>query len=158
MNDMENLRENLNLTSHPEGGAFRELFKSSEVVIKAEGGEHRSAITHIYFHLEKGEVSRFHKVNSDEIWHLYEGEGVTLYLWGEGDLNIREIKIGSSETPHCYVVPAGVWQAAEPVGESSLAGCSVGPGFEFEDFRLIDSKDDEAAAIRAIRPDLEKFL
>jgi len=155
---MEELRKKLRLTEHPEGGAFRELVKSRREVEATDGQGRRSALTHIYFHLLAGEVSRFHRVASDEIWHLYEGEGVILYQWHESAAEIERIHLGSDEARHCHCVPAGVWQAAEPVGPSSLVGCTVAPGFEFTDFQLIDSGGPEAAAIRAVAPDLEKFL
>ncbi|MGE9290463.1 MAG: cupin domain-containing protein [Puniceicoccales bacterium] len=155
---MGNLREQLGLIAHPEGGAFRELFKSSELVAPRDGRPKRSALTHIYFHLKAGEVSRFHKVLSDEVWHLYQGEGVILYLWKEGDAKVEKITVGSPSTPHCCVVQAGYWQAAEPVGEEALVGCTVGPGFEFADFSLIETDSPEADALREVNPQLEKFL
>lgn len=155
---MENLREKLGLVSHPEGGAYRELAKSSREVDVVGGQGRRSAVTHIYFHLSEGEVSRFHKVASDEIWHLYEGDGVILYQWEEGSGKVESVRLGTGDALHCHLIPAGIWQAAEPVGESVLVGCTVAPGFEFEDFTLIDSDGPEAREIRRIDPGLEKFL
>ena len=155
---MQDWRKHLKLESHPEGGAFRELHKSPHQVDPQDGRSNRSALTHIYFHLKNGEVSRFHRVLSDEIWHLYEGEGVILYQWREGTGAVEKIVLGNDECPHCHTIPAGIWQAAEPLGEEVLVGCTVGPGFEFDDFTLIAPDSPEAKAIRTINPGLEKFL
>ncbi|MFO7936830.1 MAG: cupin domain-containing protein [Kiritimatiellia bacterium] len=122
---------------HPEGGRFQEVFRSGKSVITAEGKE-RSALTHIYFELDEGEVSCFHKVESDEIWNLYEGEGVGLYLWDDDAGELVTIELSAKNREFCHVVKAGVWQAAKPLNGKVLVGCSVGPGFEFEDFELID--------------------
>ena len=70
----------IDLIEHPEGGRFREVFKSAKTV-STQDGTTRSALTHIYFSLKPGEVSRFHRVTSDEIWNLYQGAGLNLYTW-----------------------------------------------------------------------------
>ena len=73
------------LEPHPEGGEFREVFRSIHSVDSSNLGK-RSALTHIYFQLDHGEVSAFHKVSSEEVWNLYKGEGLKLYQWdGESD-------------------------------------------------------------------------
>ncbi|MFP4358198.1 MAG: cupin domain-containing protein [Puniceicoccaceae bacterium] len=156
---MENVRNALNLAPHPEGGAFAEVFRSARRVrpLDAAGAE-RSALTHIYFHLEPGEVSRFHRVAADEAWHLYEGGGVILHQWREGAGSVERIRLGRDRRRYCHVVPAGTWQAAEPVDGPVLVGCSVGPGFEFEDFELAGSEGPVARAIRSIDPSLGRFL
>jgi len=156
---MENVRKVLDLAPHPEGGAFGEVFRSDRRVrpLDGEGGE-RSALTHIYFHLEPGEVSRFHRVASDEAWHLYEGGGVILHQWREGSDSVERVRLDRDNHRYCHVVPAGTWQAAEPLGGAVLVGCSVGPGFEFEDFELVETEGPVAQAIRNIDSSLEKFL
>ena len=68
----------VDLIEHPEGGRFREVFRSAATVTRADGDE-RAALTHIYFSLNGDEVSRFHKVRSDEVWNLYRGTGLYLY-------------------------------------------------------------------------------
>jgi predicted cupin superfamily sugar epimerase len=145
-----------NLIDHPEGGRFLEVFRSEAKVVRANG-ETRSALTHIYFSLNKGEVSRFHKVTSDEVWNLYQGEGLYLYVWNGSDTPPEKIELSASAGVFCHVVPAGYWQAAESIGEKVLVGCSVGPGFEFADFELIDPKSDIAQWINANCPELSKF-
>jgi len=134
------------LKKHPEGGRFQEVFRSEKTVVTAEGNM-RSALTHIYFELDEGEVSRFHKVVSDEIWNLYEGEGVGLYLWDDELRSLECISLSAENREFCHVVKAGVWQAAKPLTGKVLVGCSVGPGFDFEDFKLIDPQSDIAQRI-----------
>lgn len=146
-----------NLMEHPEGGRFKEVFRSAEIVT-AEKGE-RCALTHIYFSLDEKEVSRFHKVSSDEVWNLYDGEGVVLYTWDETSGSLPEKTILSKkENRFCHVVPAGLWQAAAPLSGTVLVGCSVGPGFEFEDFLLIDPDSKEAREILQMNPDMGPFV
>lgn len=144
----ENTIQPVDLIEHPEGGRFKEVFRSIEKIRRADGTERR-ALTHIYFSLKKEEVSKFHKVSSDEVWNLYKGDGIRLYLWDGTESEPDMIELSIENNSFCYVVPAGIWQAAEPICvsdrcEDILVGCSVGPGFEFEDFELIDKDSDEA--------------
>ena len=147
----------INLTEHPEGGRFLEVFRSSAVVTRADG-EARSALTHIYFSLNDGEVSRFHRVQADEVWNLYKGSGLYLYTWDGSDSPPQKHELSASSNSYCHVVPAGVWQAAEPIGASVLVGCSVGPGFDFQDFELIDPDSDQAELIQSLEPTMSKFI
>jgi predicted cupin superfamily sugar epimerase len=135
-----------NLEKHPEGGRFKEVFRSEKTVVTADGKQ-RSALTHIYFELNEEEVSRFHRVASDEIWNLYEGEGVLLYLWNDEQETLETIELSAKNREFCHVVKAGLWQAAKPLNGKVLVGCSVGPGFEFEDFKLINPESDIAKRI-----------
>lgn len=145
------------LQAHPEGGRFQEVFRSSDVVTTSQG-KSRSALTHIYFSLKTGEVSRFHRVESDEVWNLYQGQGVRLHLWDGTNQPPRSIELSSEANCFCTVVPAGVWQAAEPIGASALVGCSVGPGFEFEDFTLIESDSSEAKQLLGFSESFSAFI
>ncbi|MEM0965946.1 MAG: cupin domain-containing protein [Verrucomicrobiota bacterium] len=154
---MPGWRSTLRLKEHPEGGVYREIHRSDERVLPFDGRTERRAISHIYFSLSAGEISRFHRVESDEIWHLYEGKKLLLHEWEEGSDQIRTSCLGGPDYPHCYVVRKGFWQAAELIGEAVLVGCTVGPGFEFEDFRLLDSCDECRKAIQAIGG-FERFL
>lgn len=146
-----------NLEDHPEGGKFRQIFKSTETVI-TEKNITRSALTHIYFSLTQGEVSKFHKVSSDEVWNLYQGEGVVLYLWEGRSEPPKKVVLSVEENQFCFVVPANVWQAAEPLAESVLVGCSVAPGFEYDDFTLIDPQSEEAQSILSLDNSLTRFI
>jgi predicted cupin superfamily sugar epimerase len=141
------------LLPHPEGGRFRELHRSPHSVSLADGRV-RTALTHIYFHLAGNELSRFHLVRQEEVWNLYQG-GLRLYLYDRSE-GLREMLLSPQTACYCAVIPAGVWQAAESVGGPALAGCTVAPGFDFADFRLISGQDPESATLRGLG--LERFL
>jgi len=131
------MNQPVDLIDHPEGGRFREVFRSAKIVT-TDDGKSRSALTHIYFSLDPGEVSRFHRVSSDEVWNLYRGKSLRLSLWDGTDNPPFDVVLSDETNVFCHVVPAGYWQAAEPLDDKVLVGCSVGPGFEFEDFELIN--------------------
>ncbi|MFC1452229.1 cupin domain-containing protein [Verrucomicrobiota bacterium] len=134
----------LDLKRHPEGGYFAETYRSAARVpgsaLAAPLRGDRSLTTAIYFLLESGDVSALHRLRSDEVWHFYAGSSLRLYLIdpdGEG----REVRLGrcddQGEAPQA-VVPAGTWfgaRVSQP-GSYALCGCTVSPGFEFEDFEL----------------------
>jgi predicted cupin superfamily sugar epimerase len=147
----------VDLIQHPEGGRFREVFRS-KTTVRTPNGTRRSALTHIYFSLNSGEKSRFHRVGSDEVWNLYKGSGIRLYLWDEADNNAPEcISLSSSTNCFCCIVPAGTWQAAKPIAGTVLVGCSVAPGFDFADFELIDPDSVLAKRLVSIAPDLAEL-
>jgi len=145
------------LVAHPEGGRFREVFRSATGV-RLPDGRPRAALTHIYFELAAGERSRFHRVASDEVWNLYDGAGARLFLWREGSATVEEVELSRASVAFCHVVAAGTWQAAVPVDGRVLVGCSVAPGFEFADFELLGPDDDRARRLLALRPDLAQLL
>jgi uncharacterized protein len=120
----------LGLIPHPEGGFYRETFRSP-LRLSLPDGRTRSASTAIYYLLPPGSFSAWHQVDSDEVWHHYAGGPLRLYLLGQGERRL------DGDHPQA-VVPAGVWQAAEPAGEAALCGCTVAPGFDFADFRMGD--------------------
>ena len=143
------------LLEHPEGGRYLEVYRSvSQVVTK---GKTRTALTHIYFSLDPHEVSRFHRVSNDEVWNLYQGEGLYLYQWDGVSSSIESIELSVKSMNFCHVIPAGYWQAAVPMKDRVLVGCSVAPGFEFEDFELIDANSDIAQQLLRIDPSLSKL-
>ncbi len=134
---------NLSLTPHPEGGFYREVYRSMEIVPQSAlpnrftGG--RSFSTSIYYLLEKGDFSAFHRIRSDEVWHFYGGEPLDLHVLHNGQYECVIIGAEISEGHHLqYTVPAGAWFASEPREGStySLVGCTVSPGFDFADFEL----------------------
>jgi uncharacterized protein len=122
----------LDLKAHPEGGHYRETFR--DVRLDA-GGRARS--TAIYFLLARGERSHWHRVDAVEIWHYYAGHALTLQIADDG--GARSIRLGhdldAGEVPQA-IVPAHAWQAAESLGEWTLVGCTVAPGFDFSTFEL----------------------
>ncbi|MFD0933208.1 cupin domain-containing protein [Psychroflexus salinarum] len=148
MYSKEQLIEKLNLEKHPEGGYFKETYRSEMSIPKyslpAEFDSYRNVSTCIYFMLTSDEFSAFHKVNQDEAWHFYMGESILLHMISPGG-EYSKIKIGSDfssgETPQ-FVVPAQHWFAAEVEKENgfALVGCTVAPGFEYEDFELAERK------------------
>ncbi len=147
----------IDFIEHPEGGRYREVFKSQRVITNRDGKQ-RSALTHIYFELKPGEVSRFHRVASDEIWNLYQGAGLRLYSWDGSHATPKCTILSTGENCFCHIIPAGFWQAAEPISDTVLMGCSVAPGFEFADFTLIDDDTDAAELLKRIAPDLDRFF
>ncbi len=151
-----NTMKPINLTEHPEGGRFREVFRSDATVSTSQG-DIRSALTHIYFSLNPGEKSNFHKVLSDEVWNLYQGAGLCLYSWDGSSTPPQCITLSSASNVFCHVIPAGVWQAAEPIADTVLVGCSVAPGFEFSDFTLIDPNSDDGKRLVSIAPEFARF-
>lgn len=154
------LVERLGLKPHPEGGYFREVFRSPHQVQPMDDRGTRSALTTIYFLLVEGECSRWHRVRSDEVWHYYEGDPLELY-WIEqtGDTWHRCV-LGPVEegSRPVAVVQAGCWQAARTMGAYTLIGCTVGPGFEYDDFEMMRDLPEEAKEIRRRFPELVGFM
>ncbi|HYH08991.1 MAG TPA: cupin domain-containing protein [Thermoanaerobaculia bacterium] len=118
----------LGLEPHPEGGWYRQVYKSKENVTRHRDGAERTALTTIYFLLVAGTYSAWHRVTSDEVWHFYEGDPLELLT--------RDAVTRLDADHRVHLIRAGEWQAARPMGEYTLVGCTVGPGFEFEDFEL----------------------
>lgn len=138
------LIELLNLQPHPEGGYYAETYRSSEQLapeaLPGRFGGVRVISTAIYYLLEKGNFSAFHRIKSDECWHFYAGGRLLVHiLLPNGQL--ETVKLGSdihSGEVFQYVVQAGCWFASEPAPETewALAGCTVAPGFDFADFEM----------------------
>jgi uncharacterized protein len=139
------LIERLGLVPHPEGGWFREVHRAAARVVTPRG--ERAALTTIYYLLERGQQSRWHLVESDEIWHFYAGAPLELVTYDPRSRELRCNVLGppSGSVEPTGIVPAGVWQAANGTGDWSLVGCNVGPGFEFEDFRFVATLPDHSS-------------
>jgi predicted cupin superfamily sugar epimerase len=124
----------LDLKPHPEGGHFRETFRDARTV---EGG--RAVSTAIYFLLARGERSHWHRVDAVEVWHFHAGSALALETARQDQGPIERVTLGSNlaagERPQA-VVPAHAWQAAQSLGDWTLVGCTVAPGFEFSGFKL----------------------
>ncbi len=148
----------LDMRPHPEGGHYAEVFRSAHRVRVLDRNVERAALTTIYFLLTAGEFSRWHRVDSDEIWHYHEGDAIELLLFD--DQGVRRMPLGPVEraTRSTIVVPAGTWQAARTTGAYTLVGCTVGPGFEFADFSLLADAPDAASRLRARHPDLADLI
>lgn len=150
----------LGLYPHPEGGWYAEVFRSTRPVDPQDGRAGRVALTTIDFLLERGQASAWHRVRSDEVWHLLEGAGLVLWLLPPDLSRMERVDLGavSAGRRPRHVVPADWWQAAEPSGDFAYVGATVGPGFEFADFAF--GRDDAAlrAALPRLAPDLSRLL
>lgn len=130
------------MTAHPEGGAFVETYRS-DVSVTADGfSGARSASTSIYFLLGRGEFSGFHRIKSDEAWHFYLGGPLRIVEIDDAG-GLLETTLGQDIVAVqllSYVVKAGNWFASYPEADSdfSLVGCTVAPGFDFQDFELAE--------------------
>lgn len=132
----------LRLKKHPEGGYYREVYRSGEKILPAHLPKRyktsRNFSTSIYFLLEGKQFSTFHLLQSDELWHFYDGSDLMIYIINpEGELITR--KLGNSDdTEFQIVIKKHCWFAVEVCNKKSfsLFGCTVSPGFEFEDFKL----------------------
>jgi predicted cupin superfamily sugar epimerase len=142
-NDMhpraQQLIEELALQPHPEGGFFRELHRSALKVQPQDARPLRDALTTIYFLLPAPSFSRWHCVASDEVWHLYEGGPLELRIADPmfERVEVRRLAAVMSGSGPVAIVPAGYWQAARPLSEYALVGATVGPGFDFSDFKFL---------------------
>jgi predicted cupin superfamily sugar epimerase len=115
----------LGLTAHPEGGWFRETWREP-------------AGTAIYYLLQAGESSRWHRVDATEMWHFYAGDPLQLAISPDGQAveeRVLGVDLAEGQRPQ-LVVPAGAWQAAWPLGRWTLVGCTVSPAFAFDGFEL----------------------
>jgi len=143
----EQLIRDLGLQPHPEGGHFVEVHRSA-------------AVTSIYFLLAAGELSRWHCVRSEEIWHFYEGAPLELLQLTPAGSDLERIVLGPFEDRqrpvHC--VPAHHWQAARSRGAYTLVGCTVAPAFQFADFALLKESPALAAAISRDHPAVADFV
>ena len=108
----------LGLAPHPEGGHYRELFRSRDLVER--DGARRPALTTIYYLLAAGEASRWHVVELDEVYHVHEGDPLELLTYDPGEGAVRRIELGRAEGARrpLHVVPRGVWQASRPLART----------------------------------------
>lgn len=145
-NSAENWINILQLMPHPEGGCFRETYRSEKLcsannLPPGYSGE-RNFSTAIFYLLDKNQISKFHKLKSDEIFHFYDGDGMLFRIIDIGG-NLREKKLGinyeEGQIPQ-ILMKAGEWFGAELINPGSycLAGCTVSPGFHFDDFEIGD--------------------
>ena len=135
-----------NLLPHPEGGFYRQTYKSSMSIdgqfLSNDFDGARAASTAIYFLLNETNFSAFHRIKSDELWHFYAGDALNIYVI-DVDGNIEIIRLGNNYIngeSFQAVVKAGSWFASAPVNNKShsFVGCTVAPGFDFQDFELAE--------------------
>ena len=137
-NNAEFWIRSLEMLAHPEGGFYKEVFRSQLEVEVPQGK--RAAATSIYYLLRSGEFSAFHRIKSDETWYYHAGDTMEILVIGaDGKLSRNRVGIdpGNGSNPQ-FTVPANLWFAARPLGDYSLVGCSVAPGFDFKDFEMAE--------------------
>lgn len=153
MSASRDLIERLQLAPHPEGGWYREVHRARESLATPRGA--RAAVTSIYFLLERGQASRWHVVESDEIWHFHAGAPLELLTYDPAARRLKRFRLGlpgDGQQP-IGIAPAHEWQAARSTGDFTLVGCDVGPGFDFADFRFVaDLADHRAHFTGALAP------
>lgn len=141
--------KHLQLQPHPEGGFFKETYRSEGIItlpcLPAPFNAERNYSTAIYFLLQQGDFSAFHRISSDECWHFYEGDSLLIHVIDEeGKYSYIRLgrKIHEGELFQ-FVVPAQCWFASEPAPgtEFTLVGCTVAPGFDFADFEMADEEN-----------------
>jgi len=145
-NEALELIKNLQLTEHPEGGYYKETYRSKNVIPQQILGESfngaRNYCTSIYFLLTSDRFSAFHRIQQDEIWNFHKGSPLTVHVIdnsGNYTQHLVGLDLKNGQTPQ-FVVPAGCWFASS-VNEKnhySFVGCTVAPGFDFNDFELAD--------------------
>lgn len=132
----------LDMISHPEGGYYKETYSSEDLTTEAQGP--RKRWTSIYFLLEKGEVSHFHKLKSDEMWYFHDGNPLTVYMIQSNGQLVAEklgLDIKNNEKPQLLVPKGTIFGSAMNAEGYSLVGCMVAPGFDFQDFKLYERKE-----------------
>lgn len=143
--NVDQIVSELDMQPHPEGGFFKETFRSTGTIGGTTNGDFpngRHYATAIYYLLVSGDKSVFHRIKSDETWHHYYG-GTLEIVELHADGKIHRIRLGKNILEGellQYTVPAGVWFGARPIQEDTfvLAGCTVAPGFDFKDFEMAD--------------------
>ena len=138
----KNYIQKLELVKHPEGGYYREIYRSAEMFTTDYPGRRkkRSYSTSIYFLLEGTQVSKFHRLRSDELWHFYDGSSVIIHMLDEKG-SYSKINLGNDlikEEKYQVIISKNTWFAAELFDKKSFAlvGCTVSPGFDFSDFEF----------------------
>jgi predicted cupin superfamily sugar epimerase len=146
--EIKELIDRLNLLPHPEGGYYRETYRSDAVVspnsLPGFSGD-RNISTAIYFLLTAGNFSAFHRIKSDEVWHFYHGSSAQVHVIDERGVykcHLLGTDFKNNETPQ-LVVKAGDWfgSSVSDGGSYSLVGCTVAPGFDFNDFEMANCKE-----------------
>ncbi|MGC1457864.1 MAG: cupin domain-containing protein [Steroidobacteraceae bacterium] len=148
----------LGLEPHQEGGWFRQVYKSTTQVHAPQG--QRSAVTTIFYLLEHRRASPWHVVQSDEIWHYYYGAPSELLSYDPLARKLLRYRLDSvtAEGVPVAVIPAGCWQAAHCLGDYTLVGCTVSPGYEEQDFRWVRELPDRKQHFTGAMGGLEAFL
>lgn len=138
--EIQALIDQLELKAHPEGGFYAETYRSDETIVEKD----RSLLTSIYFLLTSGNVSRFHRIKSDELWYFHAGSPVTVHtLSEEGHKeNLLGLDFTKGENPFLLVRANTIFGSSLEVEDGyALVSCAVAPGFDFRDFELFKAEE-----------------
>lgn len=141
--DIKAIISALELKSHPEGGYYKETYRSDNIV-QRDDGERQTAGTAIYFLLPSNICTKWHRMSSDELWHFYQGDKLVLEIIDpDGQFTKRHLgnKMTGSDADFQALVPANCWQRAYSTGAYTLVGCTVAPGFKMEDFEMLEKEE-----------------
>lgn len=132
--------KHLEMSPHPEGGYFKEIFRSKNRIIRSTEDIERDACTSIYYLLESSDFSGFHRLKSDELWYFHKGSPLFIHIIKENG-SYERIELSDSGSGHLQaVVESGCWFAAEIPSKSgfTLVSCAVAPGFDFTEFEMAE--------------------
>ena len=152
----EQLVRTLALEPHVEGGRYRRIYESTMQTPFGPDARPRAVATSIYYLLTAGETSAWHRVDADELWHWYEGDALELLRFDPSDNSLVRHRLGpvAPDAAPVFVVPAGCWQSARPLGAYTLAGCTVAPGYEWRGFSTLNDAPNILEQLQAIDPSL----
>lgn len=133
---VNSLVNDLKLLPHPEGGFYREMYRSPTIV-NSDGLVQKSAYTSIYYLLSGDDFSSWHRIKSDETWYFHSGCDVIIYFFDQKK-SLQTVQLGLDSKCLQLTIPANTWFAAKPMQENTfcLVSCAVAPGFEFSDFEM----------------------
>jgi predicted cupin superfamily sugar epimerase len=141
MHDMNAIIDALKLKPHPEGGFYREMYRSETRVSDLSLTASKCAHTSIYYLLSGNDFSAWHRIKSDETWYFHLGCDLLIYFMDQHKM-VRTVRVGMESKGFQATIPANTWFAAKPLKEDAycLVSCAVAPGFEFEDFEMGNRK------------------
>ena len=142
MQDIQTIITSLNLEPHPEGGFYKEMYRSKIIVNDLGGSDDKSAYTSIYYLLSGKDFSAWHRIKSDETWYFHLGCDVLIYFFDENKL-LCTAPLGMASKNLQVTISGNTWFAAKPLDENNfcLVSCAVAPGFEFDDFEIAKRED-----------------
>ena len=153
---IRSLVQTYGLEAHEEGGYFKIKYLSDQTVFSKEARKERKAISHIYYLLPKGQKSRFHRILHDEIWHVYQGSPMKLIRFDGRE--VKEEVFGPGCKEYFAVVKGGQYQAAESTGDYTFVGCTVGPGFDYDDWMFLADDEENKDLLTERFSECKRFL
>jgi len=136
---IQSIINDFGLVAHPEGGFYKEIYRSKTIIKDTKGLDGKNAYTSIYYLLAGDDFSSWHRIRSDESWFFHQGCDLLIYFI-DNEKHLQSIQLGLTSKILQATIPANTWFAAKPIDGSSfsLVSCVVSPGFEFDDFELGD--------------------